>query len=145
MSETTPPSEPQGTSSAGASVTARAPEATGDAADIEKNRVMGILAYLGILVLVPILAAKESRFAKYHANQGVILFGAEIVIGFVLVFARIVVAFIPVFRWALGCIFALVSGVIWLAILAYVIMGIVNAVNGKCKPLPGFPEAKIIK
>ena len=40
-----------------------------DAEDAEKNKVMGILAYLGILVLVPILAAKDSPFAKYHANQ----------------------------------------------------------------------------
>ena len=34
---------------------------------------MAILAYFGPLVLVPILAARESRFAQYHANQGLVL------------------------------------------------------------------------
>src|SRR5471030_1450735 len=38
--------------------------------DVEKNKVFGILAYLGPLCLVPILVAKDSPFAKYHANQG---------------------------------------------------------------------------
>ena len=35
---------------------------------------------LGILCLVPILAAKDSPFAKYHANQGLVLFLLEIVL-----------------------------------------------------------------
>ena len=37
-----------------------------DPSDVEKNKVMGVLAYLGILVLIPILAAKESPFARFH-------------------------------------------------------------------------------
>ena len=44
-----------------------------DPQDIEKNKFMAILSYLGILVIVPILAAKESKFARFHANQGLIL------------------------------------------------------------------------
>ena len=38
--------------------------------DIEGNKLMAVLSYIGILVLVPILAAKDSPFAKYHAAQG---------------------------------------------------------------------------
>ena len=41
--------------------------------DIAQNKAMAILAYLGILVLIPIFAAKNSAFAKFHANQGLIL------------------------------------------------------------------------
>lgn len=41
-----------------------------DKADVEQNKVMAILAYFGILVLIPILAAKDSKFARFHANQG---------------------------------------------------------------------------
>ena len=33
---------------------------------------MAILAYFGILVLIPILAAKDSKFARFHANQGLL-------------------------------------------------------------------------
>ena len=44
-----------------------------DQQDINNNKVMAILAYFGILVLVPILGAKESKFARFHANQGLVL------------------------------------------------------------------------
>ncbi|MEI8042594.1 MAG: DUF4339 domain-containing protein [Verrucomicrobiota bacterium] len=43
---------------------------TPDPADVDKNKIFAVLAYLGILFLVPLLAAKESRFARYHTNQG---------------------------------------------------------------------------
>ena len=72
-----PPTTPGPTPTPGAAPT---PPSTGptldpgvDPADFEKNKIFAILAYLGILVLIPILAAKDSPFAKYHANQGLVL------------------------------------------------------------------------
>jgi len=44
-----------------------------DIQDAQDNRVMAILAYLGPLVLVPLLAAPGSRFARYHTDQGLAL------------------------------------------------------------------------
>ena len=44
-----------------------------DPQDIEENKFMAILAYFGILVIIPILAAKDSKFARFHSNQGLIL------------------------------------------------------------------------
>lgn len=35
-----------------------------DQNDIQSNKVMAVLAYLGILVLVPLFAARESRFGR---------------------------------------------------------------------------------
>ena len=40
--------------------------------DIQDNKVMNILAYIGILVLVPIFAAKNSKVARFSSNQGLI-------------------------------------------------------------------------
>lgn len=37
-----------------------------DPRDIQNNKVMAILAYFGILVLIPIFAAKESKFARFR-------------------------------------------------------------------------------
>ncbi len=54
------------------------------AEDADTNRVFGILAYLGIFVLVPIIVAKDSPFAKYHSNQGLVLFLVEISISVIL-------------------------------------------------------------
>ncbi|MBR5426739.1 MAG: hypothetical protein IK118_00195, partial [Clostridia bacterium] len=44
-----------------------------DPADVQANKAMGVLAYLSWLVLIPIFAAKNSRFARFHANQGIVL------------------------------------------------------------------------
>ncbi|NLA78908.1 MAG: hypothetical protein GX845_05135, partial [Erysipelothrix sp.] len=36
--------------------------------DIEKNKTMAGLAYL--IFFLPLVAAPESKFGKFHANQG---------------------------------------------------------------------------
>lgn len=115
------------------------PDTTGeyDPADIEQNKVFAILAYLGILVLVPILGAKESKFARFHANQGLVLVIAAIAIGIVIG----ILQFIPV----LGIIFSIVGWIINIALLVLCIIGIVNACNGKAKELPLIGSIKILK
>lgn len=115
------------------------PDTTGeyDPADIEQNKVFAILAYLSILVLVPILGAKESKFARFHANQGLVLVIAAIAIGIVIG----ILQFIPV----LGIIFSIVGWIINIALLVLCIIGIVNACNGKAKELPLIGSIKILK
>lgn len=97
------------------------PDAQQDAAaDIEKNKTMGILAY--ILFIIPLLAARESKFAMYHANQGLALF-------VVAVASHVILAFIPF-------IGSLLSGLMSLAVLAFMVIGIISASKGEMKPLP---------
>lgn len=91
---------------------------------------MSILAYLGILVLIPIFAEKNNRFVHFHANQGLILFIAS--------FASGVISFIPY----LGVI---VNVVVSVAVLVFAIMGIVNACQGEAKELPIIGDIKILK
>ena len=104
---------------------------TVDPKDAQDNKIMGILAYLGILVLVPILAAKESPFARYHSNQGLILCITWIVV--VIVF---MILAIPLALAGLGLLAYLLQSVIYLGLLILIILGIVNAAKGECKPLP---------
>lgn len=99
-----------------------------DAMDIEKNKVFGVLAYIGILFLVPLLAAPQSKFARYHTNQGLVLF-----IAFLIASAGAgVLAMVPF----VGCIAVLLWPVIAVAGLVLMIIGIVNAASGQYKPLP---------
>ena len=63
-----------------------------DAQDIEKNKVMALLAY--IIFLIPLLAAKDSKFARFHTNQGLVLFLGGIIAS--------VVAVIPVIGWIIA-------------------------------------------
>ncbi|PIU42518.1 MAG: hypothetical protein CO034_00700 [Parcubacteria group bacterium CG_4_9_14_0_2_um_filter_35_11] len=81
-----------------------------------KNTGMAIVAYF--LFFVPLLTdAKNDPFVKYHVKQGLVLFIAGIIAGFV--------SWFPIIGWIIG-------------ILVFVdwIIGIVNAANGQEKPIP---------
>ena len=100
-----------------------------DPEDINNNKLMAVLAYLNILVLVPIFCAKDSKFAKFHANQGLVLFIIEILCG--------VLAKIKIIGW-----------IFWLLGAAAVVMavfGIIYAVQGKAKELPVVGNWTILK
>ena len=92
-----------------------------DPADIENNKVMAVLAYFGILVLIPIFAAKESKFARFHANQGLVLWLATIILN--------AIGIIPI----IGTIISLIGSI---AAFVLFILGIINAATGKAKELP---------
>ena len=96
-----------------------------DPGDVEKNKIFAVLAYFGILFLVPLLAAKESRFAQYHANQGLVLFIVDIIVWIAFFVLGFVVPLLFLFSW-----------LVWLGVLALHIIGIVNAAQGEMKPLP---------
>ena len=107
--------------------------------DAEDNKIMGILAYIGILVLVPILAAKDSPFARFHANQGCIL--CIIAIAFYMI--MFIVGFIlPFSLYLILSLLYLVGG---LGIIVLAILGIINAVNGEMKELPIIGKYTILK
>jgi len=113
-----------------------------DADDAEKNKVMGILAYLGILCLVPILAAKDSPFAKYHANQGLVLFLVWIVLAVAINTVDFVV--LTILPSGMGFIASILS-LAYLGLLILAILGIINAAAGKCVPLPVIGGIKLLK
>lgn len=114
-----------------------------DPDDAEKNKIFGIVAYLGILCLVPLVAVKNSAFAKYHANQGLVLFLTEIVIAIGLAVLEGIFNF--VLPSGLIGIIDFIFSLIWLAPLALVVLGIINAAAGKCVPLPGIGGIKLLK
>ncbi len=99
-----------------------------DPQDIQKNKAMSILAYISILVLIPIFAAKDSPYTKFHANQGLLLLIAEAAVGLVLG----LLGLIPY----VGVIFQIVLWVCEVVFCALSLIGIVNAVFGKAKELP---------
>jgi uncharacterized membrane protein len=107
---------------------------TTESADVEKNKVFAILAYLPpLLFLVPLLAARESKFAMYHCNQGLVLTLTAIVIGVINAILGAVLIFIPFLGWFLLMILHLGT---FIGIVALAVIGLINAANGVCKPLP---------
>jgi uncharacterized membrane protein len=86
----------------------------------KKNTGMAILAY--IIFFIPLLTdAKDDPFVKYHVKQGLVLF-----IGYII---EMFIGQIPIIGWILYPFLG-----IFLFILF--IIGIINAANGKEKPLP---------
>ena len=48
--------------------------------DIDKSAFFAPISYLGILFFVPLLIRPNSAFAKYHANQGLVLLLTELAV-----------------------------------------------------------------
>ncbi len=93
----------------------------GGSKDVEENKAIAAIGYLGILFLIPLLAKKDSPFAQYHAKQGMVLFIFEVIFSFIVV--------IPILGWV-------ISPIGWLFAFILFIMGIINALGGKKQPLP---------
>lgn len=133
QTQAAPAAEPvQATAATGA-------QSTGN--DAQDNKVMAILAYFGPLVLIPIFAAKESPFARYHSNQGLVLLLACIAYN---IANSILSAIILAISWRLHFITSLLSFVsIIFTVLA--IIGIINACKGEKKPLPLIGSINLLK
>lgn len=100
------------------------PEAPKQAEIPQDNTVlMSVLAYIGILVLVPYFTAKENPVVKFHIRQGLVLLVIE---GVVFIGGEIMWSFI------LNPIFALIN----IGALVLSIIGIVNVLNKKQVELP---------
>ena len=108
---------------------------------IEEGKIFALLAYLGILCLVPLLAKKDNKFAYYHAKQGLVLFIAEVILFLVLGIGGFIIGMIAsMIHGMLGAIFGMLFGLLWLAVvlgsLAISIIGIVQSLNGKYWEIP---------
>ena len=100
--------------------------------DAEKNKVIAIIAYF--IFFIPLLAAKDSPFAKYHANQGFIIFVLSV--GINIVFSIITGVLLFSLSFGLTALISGLSTLINLGILVLAILGIINAAKGEMKPVP---------
>lgn len=108
-----------------------------DAKDAQENKVFGIFSYIGILVLVSLFARKESKWTRFHVNQGLVIAICEIVAGTVLgILSRI-----PYVGWVFNLVLAAVEVV---AVIVSV-LGIVQAAKGQAKELPVIGQIKLLK
>jgi uncharacterized membrane protein len=109
-----------------------------DAADIKENKVMGILSYISFLVVIPLFGAKKSKYARFHANNGLILAIMELAI--CITFGLLgMIPYAGFILWIIGWICCLFP-------LALAVFGIIFAAQGKAKDLPILGgKIKIIK
>lgn len=92
--------------------------------DVEKNKTMAIIAWF--IFFIPLLTdAKDSKFAKFHANQALLV-----------TLLYVIAAFTSMFL--IGFLLYPVAFVLW-------VMGIISAANGQMKRLPIIGGIDIIK
>jgi len=91
--------------------------------DIEENKAITFLSYLGILALIPLLVKQDSPFAQFHAKQGIVLFVCWFVLSWI-------AGFIPLIGWFLLAPIVSIVGIV------LAIMGLINVAKGETKELP---------
>ncbi len=96
--------------------TPKAPEGTND-----NKTLMGVLSYLGPLVIIPFLVSKENTFVKFHIKQGLVLLVLEVLLW---IAAGIFWPLMPI------------VGIIEFGVFVLAIIGIVNVVGNKEQELP---------
>lgn len=120
-----------------------------DKKDVESGKGMSILAYIGLLVLIPFLAEKKNKFVVFHAKQGLNLLIIEAAYGILGTVLSSVIKTKYVF-WGIEYYATpgWLSTIITLGSLGFIalsIVGIVYACQGKAKELPIVNKIKIIK
>jgi len=102
--------------------------------DVQQNKVVAVLAYLSILFFLPLVVCPGSPYGRFHANQALLLLLAG--------FASEFVCFILlVIFWPLIFLIYLVM----IALVVFMIIGMVSASKGEMKDLPLIGKFRLIK
>lgn len=89
-----------------------------DVVDIDENKLLAALSYVGVLVLAPLLIKKDDPFVRWHAKQGLVILVGMIV-------ALIAAAWIP-----------MVGNLLFLILLVVSVVGLVQALLGRRWRIP---------
>lgn len=108
----------------GAKVNEGAPQSPAPTSNnIDMTKLYAVLAYLGILFIIPLLLCKDSEFVRFHTNQGIVLF-----------IAGVICAVVPIVGWIAS-----------IGVLVLMVFGLINVSNGEMKELPVIGKFRILK
>jgi uncharacterized membrane protein len=99
--------------------------------EIEDGKGMAILAW--IFWIIPLLAARDKKFAMFHTQQALVLW-----ITFIVVYIAfwILILIVSAISDTLTCIISVFGIIPWLFFIVFWIMGLISAIQGKAKELP---------
>lgn len=128
--------------------------------DKHENRAVAAVSYVGPMFFLPLVATPDSKFARFHANQGVALFMLSLAYSVVYkallwFFSEILIdAALTKFSFsyfgygAATTVYGIISlllTLVWVAVIALFIIGIVNALKGKAAELPVIGKIRFFK
>lgn len=94
------------------------------------SRTMLVLAYLGPLGVIPLISGRKDPEVHWHARNGLLLFGAVILISILATAVGIVVP-------ALSCMYGLLMFTVAVVYTVIGILAIVKALEGQRLIVPG--------
>lgn len=115
-----------------------ADDESGYYSELEKRdgKLMSVLAYLGVLIVIPILAHRGNRFVKFHVNQGLVILLVRFGISLIIQVSQMVALqdfFGPMMAFSLiRTAFRLLHILLFMC----AVFGIINAVQGKAVRVP---------
>ena len=112
-----------------------------DKDDIALNNRLAVLSYLGIFFVVPGFLVKKSQYCKFHANQGLLLFLAGVLLTVVQSAIRRPMLMMGFLKPVVGLLFSLLK----ICLLVFEITGMVQAGKGEAKEVPFIGSIKILK
>ena len=110
-----------------------------DQNEVQQNKVTAILGYIPPLFFIQLITAKDSKYARFHANQGLILLIAYVALSIVVTIFSTIFNFIH-----LGFLSYLLSLTEVVPVLLSV-FGIVYTAKGRTRELPVIGKFRILK
>ena len=101
------------------------PAAGGGGGESSNRTLMIVLSYLGLLALIPLLMEKDDQEVQWHAKNGLLMLGLDIVL--------LLLLGLPI----LGCI---MTPVVLIVILVIHVIAIVKGLNGERFMVPVLSE-----
>jgi uncharacterized membrane protein len=86
--------------------------------EAEAGKTMAIIAYFIFFVPLLVEEAKKNKFAMYHTEQSIVLIILNVIIAIV------------------GTITCGIGFILYIPLLVFYIIGIINAAKGEAKPMP---------
>jgi len=112
------------------------PPSAGGPGYVSPNRtIMIVLAYLGILAVIPLVVEKDDKEVQWHAKHGLVLLAADIALVVLLAIFGAAVSFVDI-----GCTGCILQGIASLVIFIVHILAMVKGVNGQRLIIPGLSE-----
>lgn len=109
-------------------------------ADIAENKALSILCYLGPLVMVSVFLMKNSKYVRFHANEGMLLLIIDIAGSILCGIAESMLDFTSAYFIA-----PLLWTLYWITLVVFLLIGVVNAASGRENPLPVFGRFMFLK
>lgn len=112
-----------------------------DSADIAENKAAAACSYFGVLVIVPLFMARGSKYARWHAGQGLALLAASAAYS---IAYSVLAGLLLSVSWEFYYVLRIIR-LAWLAFPLLSVLGAANAINGKAAGLPVIGRIRLLK